>query len=22
MVDFKTYFELLSLYSDYAMVCD
>lgn len=22
MVDFKTYFELLNLYSDYAMVCD
>ncbi len=22
MIDFKTYFELLSLYSDYAMVCD
>jgi salicylate 5-hydroxylase small subunit len=22
MTDFKTYFELLSLYSDYAMVCD
>ena len=22
MMDFKTYFELLSLYSDYAMVCD
>ena len=22
MVDFKTYYELLSLYSDYAMVCD
>jgi salicylate 5-hydroxylase small subunit len=22
MIDFKTYFELLNLYSDYAMVCD
>jgi salicylate 5-hydroxylase small subunit len=22
MIDFKTYYELLSLYSDYAMVCD
>ncbi|HDR9134650.1 dalicylate 5-hydroxylase small oxygenase NagH [Burkholderia cenocepacia] len=22
MIDFKTYFELLTLYSDYAMVCD
>ncbi len=22
MIDFKTYFELLKLYSDYAMVCD
>jgi len=22
MMDFKNYFELLSLYSDYAMVCD
>ncbi len=22
MIDFKTYFELVSLYSDYAMVCD
>jgi len=22
MIDFKTYFELLSLYSDYAMICD